>query len=174
MNLSRLGIILGLVVSLSLVACAPPLTPSPSAVTPSPAGEVTATVTPACQEYLTVTDAQAAVPFEIVVASGPDAGTLERIEVCAPPFDVRLTYRLADGATLIARSLSPEGTYPLPEDPQMRAITVQGYDGWQGEVIAGMQGLLWERGDGVIYALVSPDLALEALLKLRVQPAYLQ
>ncbi len=174
MSLRRLGIILSLVVSVGLAACAAPLTPSPVATTPSPATEATPPVTPSCQEYLTVEDAQAAVPFEMVLVSGPDAGTLERIEVCAPPFDVKLTYRLADGATLIARSWSPEGTYTLPEDPQMRAITVQGYDGWQGEVIAGMQGLLWERGDGVIYALVSPDLALDALLKLRVQPAYIQ
>ncbi len=165
------GIILVLLVSLGLVACA---SQAQSDVTATAETTPAAQVTPVCQEYLTLEDAQADVPFELVVVVGPDAGTLERIQVCSPPFDAQLTYRLADGTTLIARSWSPEGQYVLPEDPQMRAITVQGYDGWQGEVIAGMQGLLWERGDGVIYALVSPDLPLEELLKLRVQPGFVQ
>lgn len=152
---------------LLLSACAPKATPTP----PSTAEP---TATPTCTTYATVEAAQAGVPFAVVVPVGEDVGPLMQAEVCSPPYDVKLTYRLPNGGTLIARSWSPEGTYELPADPLMQAVTVMGEDGWKGEVIAGMYGLLWEKGDGVIYALVSPDVALDELLQLRIQPAFVQ
>ncbi len=157
--------LLGMVMLLALAGCAPAPQGTPT---------LTVTATAECRTYPSAEAAQAVAPFAIVVVIGEDAGTLERAEVCAPPYDVTLTYRLADGATLIARSWSPEGMYELPADPLMEAVTVQGEDGWKGEVIPGMRGLLWEKGDGVIYALVSPDLELDALLQLRIQPGFIQ
>lgn len=152
---------------LLLSACTLTVTPT-TPLTASP------TATPTCTRYETADAAQAVTPFAVVVPVGEDVGPLEQAEVCAPPYDVKLTYRLPNGGTLIARSWSPEGTYELPADPLMQAVTVMGEDGWKGEVISGMHGLLWEKGDGVIYALVSPDVALDELLQLRIQPAFMQ
>ncbi len=158
--------VLWALVLLGLSACTATATPTPTTDASTPA--------PTCTVYASEAEAQAVVPFEVMVLVGPDAGTLERVEVCAPPYDVTLTYRIAQGGTIVARSWSPEGTYELPEDPLMKAISVQGYDAWQGEVIPGMKGILWEKGDGVIYAIASADIPLETLLQLRIQPGAIQ